>query len=325
MPKYICAGAIPYPGIFRYFCHANPDRLEILTTRAHESTANELSQIALEFSNIMHDIRIRNVWKRTEQGRLPKTEESICQFIREPKASQSTKRTSVRILDLGASDGSTTKDLLNAVQGETSRSIEIYLGDLYLRLLRFRNRYVVEYRSSYGDPVMVRIGRIGLRLPRSEHWWDWISNLIARWYFRCHDLRLGMVKEVELFLVHPNVAEEPPIKLVEMNCLEWKDSLKDMFDVVRASNVLILDYFTAEQIQRVLDHLHGYIRKGGCLVVSRNIGGPGKEVEEGSVWRHTDNGFKHMEDFGNGSEVKNLVDEFCLSGSSEDISLSSAV
>ena len=69
-------------------------------------------------------------------------------------------------------------------------------------------------------------------------------------------------------------------------------------------------YFESAQIITAITHLHAYLSQGGCLVVSRNVDGPAGEVENGSVWLKQADRFERVADFGNGSEVKAIVDNW---------------
>jgi len=52
------------------------------------------------------------------------------------------------------------------------------------------------------------------------------------------------------------------------------------------------------------------LHEDGCLVVSRNVDTPAGEVEDGSVWLKRVNRFEPVADFGSGSEIKAIVDDW---------------
>ena len=91
MPKFICNGPIPEPGIFKYLCHADPEHLLRLADMDADLSG------ATEFSRVVHDIRISGVWKRTQPKRLGETERIIAGHI-------NGRTEDVNILDVGASD-----------------------------------------------------------------------------------------------------------------------------------------------------------------------------------------------------------------------------
>ncbi|WP_218044345.1 hypothetical protein, partial [Kiloniella majae] len=75
-----------------YFCQTDPDALALSTDNVSV------------FSKILDDIRINGVWKRTNPARLPKTETALVKHL-------DCKLKDLHVLDLGASDGSTTLDM----------------------------------------------------------------------------------------------------------------------------------------------------------------------------------------------------------------------
>jgi len=87
-------------------------------------------------------------------------------------------------------------------------------------------------------------------------------------------------------------------------------ALVNRFHAVRASNVLNRSYFSGEQIEHALSHLHGYLRDGGWLLVSRSHASGSGEVDHGSIWRKQDGRFVPEHSFGAGAEIAALVDQF---------------
>lgn len=300
MSKFICTGAIPRPVIFCYLCHADPDQL----LRLADGPLSDVG--AIKFSKVLHDIRISGVWKRTGPKRLAETERVIAARI-------AGRDDPINALDIGASDGSTTLDLLSALRRQNDCSINMYLADLHLWLVRFGSGSLVEYRATDGQPVMVRLGRFGLRLPRSEHGWDVLSNLLAKWYLGKENLRAGLPQTARIPLINPQALNEPAIIPKEMDILASNPDLIGKLDVVRASNILNREYFNDKQVLAAAKNLHSYLHDDGILVVSRNVGTPDNEVEHGSVWERSHNGFVRVEDFGNGSEVAEIIDNLNLS------------
>jgi len=118
--------------------------------------------------------------------------------------------------------------------------------------------------------------------------------------------------EARISLVHPAAHKERNVTIMELDCLVCEECLKDRIAAIRASNILNLGYFSLPQIRLALRYLHGYLREGGCLVVSRNHDQPDGELENGSVWLKERNGFRWIRDFGAGSEIRPVVDDLLL-------------
>jgi hypothetical protein len=280
-------------------CLADPDELLDIARRASaEGDSSQEASYAERFSRILHDIQMGGVWKRTNGGRLKESERMLCAHMDVPQDGP------LLLLDIGASDGITTLELLQSIRRARRVDAKIVLADLNLRLDRYRRGPLVEYRAANGEPIMARIGRLGIRLARRRHGG---RDPLSRQYLALTRLRRTMRIDVRISLVNPLVAQEAAISAREMNCLERYDDLVGRFAAVRASNVLNLEYFGANEIHRALDHIFAYLREGGCLVVSRNMDQPQGEVENGSVWKKTQAGFRWIQDFGAGSEIKDIV------------------
>lgn len=294
MIQLISADVVPASRRLRSYFLANPDSL--LDVSASDG---DPSAAADKFSLVLHDLRMGGAWKRTNRGRLKQTERALCEQLAGARV--------VTLVDLGASDGITTWEAVQTLRRVLDAEVRAYLVDLNLHLCRFRRGPLVEYRAGDGEPVMTRIGRFGLRLSRRQHGRSESPDPLATLYLRMSRLRQGMQLEAKIPLVHPVVRAEPSITTLEMNCLLRQESLVNGVDAVRASNVLNHGYFSPDQIRTAVSHLHAYLRDGGCLVISRNMDVAGREVEWGSVWRKNGRRFTVIEHFGEGSEVREIV------------------
>lgn len=281
---------------------ADPDLLLSIAARLRQEHPPEPTLVD-GFSHILHDLRIAGTWKRTNRGRLPTTERMIAAHLVADPVEQ------IAVLDLGASDGITTLELVRALQGTFGERVRVYLTDTNLWLYRYRGGPFVEYRAAGGEPVMARLGRLGLRLSRHRQPQE-EGDLLAALYMRWAGFRRAMRLDTRISLVHPLVQREPAITTMELDCLVPEPSLTGRFAAVRASNVLNLGYFGIAELNVATANIHTYLREGGCFVVSRNDGGPEVEIERGSVWRKADDRFVHLADFGGGSEVKDPVTEW---------------
>jgi hypothetical protein len=280
---------------------ADPDLLLTIAERVRHPDIDKRALVD-DFSFVLHDLRMGGTWKRTKQGRLPETERMLCTYL-VPAADAD-----VNVLDLGASQGITTRELAVALRRRFGDRVRVSLTDLYLWLLRYRRGRVSEYRAADGEPIMVKVGRFGLRLSGNRHNQRQAANPIADLYLRCHAFRRGMKLDARISLVDPLVQSDPTITVMEVDCLVRNASLTGQFQAVRASNVLNADYFSPAQMHVALGNIHAYLREQGCLVVSRNRDESTGETEHGSVWRKTGSRFSHLADFGAGSEIRQHVD-----------------
>lgn len=254
------------------------------------------------FSLVMHDLRMGGTWKKTGRGRLKETERVLCAALK--------GKHSIAFLDIGASDGITTWEAVQSFRQALGADVSAWLADVNLYLHRFRKGPLVEYRATDGEPIMARVGRLGLRLAKHRPALRQSPDPLVTLYLRLTVVRRTMKEDARIPLIHPLARAERAITPIEMNCLERYDFLRDSVDAVRASNVLNHGYFTPGQIASAVSHLHTYLRDGGCLVVSRNIDVGGKELECGTIWRKNGSQFDWIEDFGQGSEVREIVNNW---------------
>jgi hypothetical protein len=281
----------------------DPDLLLVIAERIRCGNAVGRAG-ADEFGLVLGDLRMGGTWKLTGQGRLTRALEAICSCLT-PRAGGE-----ISVLDLGASEGLTTLELARALRARFHGQIHVGLADLNLWLLRYRRGPVREYRASSGEPIMVKIGRFGLRLARKRHDQQQASDPLVALYLGCGALRREMQLDTRISLVHPLVQSDPSITVMELDCLVRDKGLKQKYDGIRASNVLNTGYFTRSQIDAALGNIHAYLVEGGCLVVSRNREETGTEAEDGSAWRKNGARFLHIADFGGGSEIRLYVDRW---------------
>jgi len=296
MIQWIASDILPASTRLSRYVLTNPDFL----LRACESMEQDTVEANHKFSLVLHDLRMGGTWKRTNRGRLKQTERALCE--------QLAGKTRVTLLDLGASDGVTTWEAVQTLRQSLGAQVFALLADVNIYMCRYRKGPFVEYRAGDGEPIMVRIGRLGLRLSRRREALCESPDPLATLYLRLTGLREGMQLDARISLIHPLVRAEPSITALEMNCLKRHEGLIDGVDAVRASNVLNHGYFRPEQIRAAVSHLHAYLHEGGCLVISTNIDEAGGEVEQGTVWRKSGRRFELIENFGSGSEVREIVE-----------------
>ena len=84
----------------------------------------------------------------------------------------------------------------------------------------------------------------------------------------------------------------------------WEQS----FDVVRAANILNLDYFCPSRIITMIGNMASWLKPGGLLFVCRTLDGDG--TNHGSLYRkeHTPS-LQLVHRYGQGSEVDRLINE----------------
>jgi hypothetical protein len=300
MIQLVVPGALPKWSMLRSRCLTDPDSLLGIEQKARlGSSVEELSE---RFSLVLHDLRMGGTWKRTNRGRLKRTEEMLCRHTLPELRREFT------LLDVGASDGTTTVEAVRALRRAFDADIGAILADRDICLFRYRRGAIVEYRAMDGEPIMVRMGPFGIRLARHRRDAQSASNAFRWGYLQLSRFRNLMQPDARISLVNPVSRNEPGITVLQLDCLVRNESLAGCISAIRASNVLNPGYFNPPQIKEAVGHFFGYLKEGGCLVVSRNADLAEGEAENGSVWRKEDRLFRWIDDFGSGSEIRSVID-----------------
>jgi hypothetical protein len=281
---------------------ADPDVLGDLLKR--DDAGSSADEVSDRFSLILHDLRMGGSWKRTNRGRLRRTEEMLCTHL-SPEL-----RRKLNFLDIGASDGITTLDAVRTLRRAFGGEVQAFLADRNVWLLRYRQGPLVEYRAVDGEPIMARFGPLGIRLARQRRMAEDSRDPLARAYLRLTRLRESMRLDARMSLVNPAAKSDPAIIVIEFDCCVYQESLKGTMSAVRASNVLNLGYFGLPELRRAVTNIHAYLQEAGCLVISRNDDQSDSEVENGSVWLREGSRFRWLQDFGAGSEIRSVVDDW---------------
>jgi hypothetical protein len=241
---------------------ADPDVLVDLLKR--DDAGSSADEVSDRFSLILHDLRMGGSWKRTNRGRLRRTEEMLCTHL------PSELRRNLNFLDIGASDGITTLDAVRTLRRAFGGEVQAFLADRNVWLLRYRRGPLVEYRAADGEPIMARFGPLGIRLARQRRLAENSRDPLARAYLRLTRLRDSMRLDARMSLVNPAAKSDPAIIVIEFDCCVYQESLKGTMSAVRASNVLNHGYFGLPELRRAVTNIHAYLREAGCLVISRN-------------------------------------------------------
>lgn len=286
------------PAKWRYF-HSDLDELRVLQ-EAYTNAADKL--ITEKFCNLIQDIKINGVTKFTYPGRLDHSKKYIHNLLK------SNPTHNLSILDLGASDGITTHDLAQELSGTFNNKFHIYLADLNLYINRFIKGSLVEYRSAAGDPILLKIGKLAWRLPVPDKRSAVLSKWLIKKYLSLHSLRGSLNFDRRISLVSPAALHNNSIKTMEMDCFKFYPELLSSFDLIRASNLLNVAYFSKNQIKAALSNLFKYLKPNGYLVISRN---PDEAMflENGTIWQKSGNRLTSVGTIGEGSEVTALIDE----------------
>jgi len=264
-------------------------------------------QIKLEKSFFKSISLPNGTHKTTAPHRLRDVDEITCNLLGNKKT--------VRLVDVGISSGISTLELLNHLE---SRGIEVsgigvdiciraYLRSfLGMDVLFDREGNVLQVATPFfarGRPYRsmksLRSRFLGLAMDLLE------SSLARRWLRSSRRSRA-------LNLVSPRLLERNDFQVVEhdvaLSMREWDNS----FDLIRAANLLNVDYFSPTHIGKMVVNLTSWLNEGGLLVICRTDATDGTNhgsfyCKQGSPVR-----LQHVHRMGRGYELESfLIDLFC--------------
>lgn len=216
--------------------------------------------------------------------------------------------TTIDVLDIGVSSGTTTLELEEALRQAgmqfritaTDRSFaaRIVDGPLGSRALIEPGGHILQFEV-FGLPVRAWDRRLDRFTGRA------VINAAMRKLIRQSDRNRGGHRDVEL--VSPRLKGKPDISLTEDDVLARNDAFVDKFHFVRAANILNRDYFREDQLRAALGHLRTYLNGAGSLLLVLRTDKV-TEKNHGTLFRMDE--ARNLEivcRFGEGSEVESLV------------------
>lgn len=251
---------------------------------------------------------VDGIFKTTEARRLADVDELTVEALR--------RAGPVEVIDVGASSGTTSLELLEAL-GAAGHDARLLLTDVALTadLVPVHRGYgVLLDRSGYLLQHLV----LGMPLRPWRRRLDMVTQmwlpvaLANRWYAR--QKALGRIKPGDtassILLVAPNAAAHPAITCKEGDVFASPPADQvGRFDVVRAANLLIPGVFSPERITLALGHLQSRLRGPGALLVLARSPAPGHAgSNQATIYRLSGSGrLEVAARVGAGSDIEPLV------------------
>ncbi len=194
----------------------------------------------------------------THRGRLHDVDGAVC--------SRFQGRSSVRLLDFGVASGSTTLDLIEALEG-LGILCETTVADICLKATLRRLGWL---------EILADSQRRGLQI--ATPWgvrcrpYKPSRSMTRKVVDRCFDA-LGLLARNgrPVTLVSSDLMRRPGVEAVERCVFEEYPGWFAQFDLVRAANLLNRPYFGEDQIRRACGILGSYLKPGGTLVIGRTL------------------------------------------------------
>lgn len=269
-----------------------------------EGDAESLVVRSKEFSELLRDLSINGVYKHTGSGRLAALDEWAGSVLpHHPSAL-------FRMLDVGASDGSTTLDTVRYFKKKYGVEVKATILEMQLRLHCFRRGFLWYYLTHCHSPLLVQIGPLGLLFEETTAREGPILNPVIRAIkrrFKRLSLERYMDSCGDILLASPMVKNSPDIIWLERDLLQFDPALIGTFDFIRCSNVLNYCYFSEARIYDAVRLLALYLKKNGSLLLSRTMEHSAGPLDHASLWMKNGENLQHVSDLNGGSEIKRLV------------------
>lgn len=310
MIRYICKSYLPYRWMIRRkVFHPSLDRLAELALHASDADSQALLTASVEFSRIHQNLLLRGVWKWTGRHRLKQMDRLLSEYLVDQGCQQ------LHMLDIGASDGITSLDTIEYLRQRNRISARVTMLDQDVELFSIDTHGATLYFTSNRRPVLLRFGRIAFCLEPMEGIEGLLFNRVAAVLTRqCdHELQHTELKAARpISLINPAASQNRLIDVCQGDLFNPRRDWIDRYDVVRASNVLNLAYYSEARILEAVGLAHRYLRDGGIFLVSRNSIQSQGETEAGALWRKLGDRFVRMSKLPMLPEVAGLVDRFIL-------------
>jgi hypothetical protein len=245
-------------------------------------------------------LRLYNgTYKTTQAGRMPEVDQFCASLLSEGQSAD--------VLDVGVSSGITSLDLLNALTA-TGADVRLTAADLVMhgRILGWGSRGVL--LDSGNRTLQIYSGSKGHGRPHSPETSMKRRLLDTFMRFAGAVARVTAISRSSVAIVSRELAARRNVTLREQNIFAPVPQWRGQFWLVRAANILNLDYFARPQLLEGIRHLLGYVQPNGYLLINRTVDGSGEN--RGSIFQHRPGGqFVLIHEFGGGSEVAALVRE----------------
>lgn len=247
-----------------------------------------------------------NTFKKTGGGRFQELDAAIVRQLADSPPIIG------ELLDIGISSGITTLEL-DAALVKAGHALRVTGTDLSLDafivpIMRGWRALV----DSSGHPLQYDIGGHSMRpWRRRMDWFDGmvvvrsIINRVGKPRARRSLATNRIIKQVRL--LSPRLARRQDITVVRDDVTVENPAFSGRFDIIRAANILNLDYFDTPTLRAALSHVTSYLSgPGAVLLVVRTLA---NDEQHGTLFQVIEqgDGLRIVERYGNGSEVEALV------------------
>jgi len=244
-----------------------------------------------QFENIYAKLKVGTTYKTTAKNRMDKLNE-----VSENVLSNNLNATDkLKICDFGISSGDTTLDLIYALN-EKNFSFEIIGFDKNIEATMITLGKFIFLFSSDNRLLFVEYNKYAVKKKIVKFF-----SIFEKTLFKFLNYSKYTEKK-KIDLLSNDLRNSNNFKFEEQDIFKINEYLSQ-FDFIRVSNLLNFSYFSDEQINLACKNIFKILKNGGILLVNRTSG----TEENGSFFIKDEKEFKLIQDFGKGSETKNIV------------------
>ncbi|WP_208505488.1 hypothetical protein [Roseivirga sp. E12] len=262
----------------------DPTSLEVFFEGTEEFIADHSTAIST--------LKFGDTFKTTSAGRHSEANNFVKQYLKD-----TSKRAD--ILDLGASNGVTSLDLIELLGDCLDR---YYVTDLNLKVWMTRHENWLIFFDSFNKPIL-KASKYFVVYNDPMDSSSFITSRIRKTFESINSRNL--TKE-EILLIDPRLEKlsrsNDKISFSEHNIFDFWD--KSTPNVVKVSNILNRAYFSDDLIKSAIQQIKNYVEDGALIVFSRNDAA----MEKVSTFIKKGKSLIAHESLNGGVEIVDLID-----------------
>ena len=237
-----------------------------------------------QFTQAVSSLNFGGIYKTTKKNRYPLTFEKILNLDLESDSI---------ILDIGASDGMASLDLLKKLKFK-----KYYVTDKNIQVKVSKDNNSSHFYDVDGNPILTTFQKFIIYSDTEGAWFPF--NIIADKYLPKEKGR----DFVDIVLVNPEIIKLKEEKSeIEICCFDIFSSWeKEKADLIVAANILNPTNFSLEQFDIIFSNLNKALKPDSKIVIIDNRG----EVETSTGFKFDGNKYEVLFDVGAGAEIKSL-------------------
>lgn len=246
-----------------------------------------------KFSKAMETFKFKQVVKQTGAERHSRTQTFLKEWIK-------TLEKSPVILDIGASDGSTSLRLMDLIDDAFNK---YYVTDYNISCDYFSTAGYTYFFNQESECFLVASNKF-VFYPSDK----WLFDFL----FKKQINRIASTDRKELLLINRNLQnksqKDERIEIMQHNIFEpWA---REKADIIIVANLLNRYYFKDEEIVKALERCYEAMSDGAILAIIRNLPTEeGGEVEKANIYRKnvSSQSFESIHEINGGIEFSELL------------------